>query len=256
MLKIHNLEVCYDKHITVQNVNLSVQAGEIVGIVGESGSGKSTLVRSVVDILPKGGCVTNGCIHFCGKELTTLKDKQMNAVRGKDIAMIFQHPQLTMEPLMTIDQAFYECIHVHRKCERREAREIGKSLMTDLGLEKPDRILNSYPFELSGGMAQRVAVALALVNGPKLVLADEPTSALDVTVQRKMIDLLLRVRDNTGRALLLGSHNLCLIAKIADRVGGMYLGKLLEWGLKEEGLYRPQHGYTDRLIRAIPKIQW
>ena len=168
----------------------------------------------------------------------------MRWLDGSRIAMVFQHPELSMDPLWTIGQTFYESIRVHRKITRAESDAAAKQLLTSLHFEHPDKILASYPFELSGGMCQRVAIAIAAANGPELILADEPTSALDVTVQLQAIETMMEMRDTFGMAILIVSHNM-----------GVRQGELVEWGTKDEVLYHPQHEYTKALIEAVPRIR-
>lgn len=254
MLEIKNLSAVYDQTESVKNVSFSVQPGEIVGIVGESGSGKSTILKSILDLFGRKGIVTGGEILFHGENLLEKKEQEMRALRGSKIAMVFQHPELSMDPLWTIGKTFYETLRVHRRISKEEAYELGRKLFGALHLENPDKILASYPFELSGGMCQRVAVAVAAANGPELMLADEPTSALDVTVQKQVIETMMEMRDTYGMSILIVSHNMGVIAKMADKVGVMRQGELVEWGAKEEVLYNPKHEYTQALIRAIPKI--
>lgn len=255
MLEIRNLSAMYEDTESVKHVSLSVQPGEIVGIVGESGSGKSTMLKAVLNLFHQKKVVLNGEILFHGENLLKKKPAEMRQLRGNRIAMVFQHPELSMDPLWTIGQTFYESIRVHRKITRAESDAAAKQLLTSLHFEHPDKILASYPFELSGGMCQRVAIAIAAANGPELMLADEPTSALDVTVQLQAIETMMEMRDTFGMAILIVSHNMGVIAKMADKVGVMRQGELVEWGTKDEVLYHPQHEYTKALIEAVPRIR-
>ena len=194
MLNIDHLNISYNHTPAVQDLSLAVGAGQIVGIAGESGSGKSTMLRSIIGLLGREGRITAGDILFEGRQLQRMKDRELEKIRGKDIAMIFQQPESSFDPTQTIHRQFYEAMNVHRKVNVREAEQTAKSLLGMLGFREPEAILSKYPFELSGGMAQRVAIALAVVNEPAFLLADEPTSALDVVVQKQTLDMILDMR--------------------------------------------------------------
>lgn len=254
MLEVKELCVSYGTVSTVKDVSFAVGAGEIVGLVGESGSGKSTVVRSILGLLPANGKITSGKIVFQGQNITGTDRKGWTKLRGKQISMIFQHPQLSMDPVFTVGTQLCECMKEVQGTGKKEALEKAKELLEDLKLNDPERILKSYPFELSGGMSQRVAIAMAMANNPKLLLADEPTSALDVTVQLQTIDVLMELRKKYGTSILLVTHNMGVIAHMADMVGVMYQGELVEWGKREEILKEPAHPYTRALIRAIPSM--
>lgn len=254
MLKIKNVSISYKNRQVVKNVSVSLGKGEIVGIVGESGSGKSTLVRSVLRLLPDYARITKGEILFHGKNMINIGKNDLRKIRGNDIAMIFQHAELSLDPLWTIGRSFYESIRMHRNISFQESMKQGEKILADLLLENPKQILRAYPFQLSGGMCQRVSIAIAMANRPEILLADEPTSALDVTVQKQVMDIMLRMRQEYGTAIFLISHNISVISQLADKVGVLYQGELVEWGKKEDVLYRPKHVYTRRLIRAIPRM--
>lgn len=254
MLKLNHVNIAYKEQSVVEDVSLSLNSEEIVGIVGESGSGKSTLLRSIIGLLSNSGKVTHGEILVKGENICDLKKEDLRKIRGKEIAMIFQHAELSMDPLWTIGRSFYESIYVHQKVTWKQAMELGADILGELLLKNPKQILCSFPFQLSGGMCQRVAIAIAMTNNPKILLADEPTSALDVTVQSQVIDTIMHMRKKKGTAILIVSHNMGVIAQMADKVGVMWKGRLVEWGSKEEVLYHPQHAYTHKLIKAIPRI--
>lgn len=254
MLEIKELCVSYEKIPTVKNVSFKVQQGQIVGLVGESGSGKSTVVRSVIGLLSKSGRITSGSLIFENQELTECSPKSWNQIRGREISMIFQHPEHSMDPILSIGKQFCETMNAKGRNGKKDALNQAAAVLKELHMENPERILKSYPFELSGGMCQRVAIAMAMANNPKLLLADEPTSALDVTVQAKTIDVMMELRAKYGTAILLVTHNMGVIARMADMVGVMYHGELVEWGTKEEILKNPAHPYTKALIRAIPTM--
>lgn len=254
MLKVRNFSIAYGKTQVVDNVEFQVDPGQIVGIVGESGSGKSTMLRGLIGLLKHSGKIIGGEVLFEGKNLTELSKKSLREIRGNRISMIFQHPELSLDPLWTIGKSYYESVNVHRSISRKESDEEAIQLFTALHLEDAGRILELHPFELSGGMCQRVAIAIAIANRPSLILADEPTSALDVTVQKQVIDMMLELRKNFGTSIIMVSHNMGVIAAAADVVGVMQKGKLVEWGRKDQVLYQPQHSYTRELIQAIPKM--
>ena len=252
MLSVEQLYVNYGEKEILHDVDFQVDQEEIVMIVGESGSGKSTLVRSIMGLLGEEGHITKGNIVFQGVNLCQLNKKQYRELRGSRIAMVFQQPESSFDPTQTIHRQFYEAMNVHRKINVREAAQTAKSLLGMLGFREPETILSKYPFELSGGMAQRVAIALAVVNEPAFLLADEPTSALDVVVQKQTLDMILDMRQKLHMTMLMVTHNMGVVAYMADKVGVMHHGHLVEWGKKTELLKNPQHPYTRELIRAIP----
>ncbi len=254
MLNIDHLNISYNHTPAVQDLSLAVGAGQIVGIAGESGSGKSTMLRSIIGLLGREGKITSGDIRFENRQLQLLGQKEMEKIRGKDISMIFQQPESSFDPVTTIGKQFCEALGVHEKISKKEALGRGMELLKKLHFPDPERIMDSYAFELSGGMCQRAAIALGMVCNPKLLLADEPTSALDVTVQSQTADALMELRENFGTAILMVTHNIGVIAYMADYVGIMYKGKLVEWGKKEEILLEAEHPYTKALIRAIPRF--
>ena len=254
MLSIEGLHVNYGEKEILHDISLEVGREEMVLIVGESGSGKSTLVRSIMGIMGTEGHITDGRLSFQNIQLQQLNEKQYRELRGSRIAMVFQQPERSLDPAMMIGQQFYEAMAVHQKTDKKMAEKTAKELLTMLGFQKPEELLVRYPFELSGGMCQRAAIALAVVNKPELLLADEPTSALDVVVQKQTLDLMLTMRQKMHMTLLMVTHNMGVVAYMADKVGVMHHGHLVEWGMKEEVLGNPQHPYTKELIRAIPAM--
>ncbi|EHQ91057.1 ABC transporter ATP-binding protein [Desulfosporosinus youngiae] len=255
MLELRGVNVAYRENAAVRNVSFKVHEKEIVGIVGESGSGKSTLIRSIIKLLGNQGQVTAGEISFHGRKLLDLSEGEMRRIRGKEIALVIQHPELALDPLWTIGNLFFESMRFHGNISKKQALSLAEELLSSLSLKDTARILKSYPFELSGGMCQRVAIAIAMANGPRLLLADEPTSALDVTVQNQVIETLLQMREMFQTAILMVSHNMGVIARLADTVGVMYRGELVEWGKKDDVLHHPSHDYTKALVRATPKME-
>ncbi len=254
MLKIRNLNVSYGNVPIVKNVSFDVAPGQIVGIVGESGSGKSTVIRSILGMLGKGGRITSGQILFHDMDLTAFSGKDWKSVRGKKISMIFQQPERSMDPTATIGQQYVECAGVGGNSDKRKALDQAEEILKQLHFADPNRVLRSYPFQLSGGMCQRAAIALAMCNTPELLLADEPTSALDVTVQKQTIDVMMELRSRYHTSILLVTHNMGVISSMADMVGVVYHGELVEWGTRAEILYNPCHPYTRALIAAIPTM--
>lgn len=254
MLKIRNLNVSYGNVPIVKNISFDVAPGQIVGIVGESGSGKSTVIRSILGMLGKGGRITSGQILFHDMDLTAFSGKDWKSVRGKKISMIFQQPERSMDPTATIGQQYVECARVGGNSDKRKSLDQAEIILKQLHFADPDRVLRSYPFQLSGGMCQRAAIALAMCNTPELLLADEPTSALDVTVQKQTIDVMMELRSRYHTSILLVTHNMGVIGSMADMVGVVYHGELVEWGTREEILYNPCHPYTRALIAAIPTM--
>ncbi|MCD8036774.1 MAG: ABC transporter ATP-binding protein [Clostridiales bacterium] len=254
VLKIENLKVSYDDVPILKNINLTVEKGEILGIVGESGCGKTTLIRSAMMLVGK-NTVIEGSIKFEDSELTGMSENRLREIRGNEISMIPQNALLAMDPTKTISSLFYETIRVHgRKISRRESDKEAAELMEKLLLTDPERILKSYPFELSGGMCQRVSIAAAMINSPKLMLGDEPTSALDVKAQLEVVKLMKLLRDKFGISLVVISHNMGVITQISDKIAVMYGGRIVELGEAEDILENPRHPYTQALMEAVPDM--
>lgn len=239
----------------VDGISLSVKPGETLGIVGESGSGKSVLARSAMGLAQRiQGAEVTGRIEFDGVELDAM-DKQARArYWGRDVAMIFQDPMTSLNPVKRIGTHLIEPLRHHLGMSRRDARERGVELLRQVGIAEPARRFGQYPHELSGGMRQRVCIALALCCHPRLLIADEPTTALDVTVQRQILDLLERVTGDTDMATMLITHDLGVVAKRADRVVVMYAGRVVEQAPVRELFHRPRHRYTAALLRAVPRM--
>ena len=254
MLSVEQLYVNYGEKEILHDVDLQVAQEEIVMIVGESGSGKSTLVRSIMGLLGEEGHITKGNIVFQGVNLCQLNKKQYRELRGSRIAMVFQQPESSFDPTQTIHRQFYEAMNVHRKVDVREAEQTAKSLLGMLGFREPETILSKYPFELSGGMNQRVAIALAMILNPQLLLADEPTSALDVTVQAQCVKEMMDLRQHLGTTIIIVTHNMGVVSHMADKVAVMYAGSIVEYGSKADVLNHPKHPYTKALIASIPQI--
>lgn len=250
MLKINNLNISYDSVPIVRDVSLKINKGEILGIVGESGSGKSTVLKAIMNILGNDGKVDSGSITFEDKNL--LKNENQN-IYGKDISMVFQQATLFLDPITKIENQFLE-IMKHNKTSKKQKHKDIVNLLRNLHLEDAERILKNYPFELSGGINQRVSLGLAMINKPKLILADESTSALDVTVQAQVVQTLKELRNNFDTSIIMVTHNMGIVANISDTIGVMYYGHLLEIGPKIEILKNPQHQYTIELLKSIPTL--
>ena len=256
LLEIIKFNINYKNSIkAVKDVNFTLEDNQIISIVGESGSGKSTLIRAILKLLPMGGEIESGNIFFLGKDILSLNKNELNSLRGKDIGMIFQDPNSTMDPIKTIEKQFIEYILEHNDMPKKEAIELAKEYLLKLNLTDVNRVLKSYPFELSGGMKQRVAIAMAMAQSPRLLLADEPTSALDVTVQAQVIKELKRIRENFKTAIILVTHNMGVASYISDKIAVMKNGEIIEFGDKEQIIKNPQKEYTKSLLNAIINLK-
>ncbi len=238
----------------VNGVSFALEQGRTLGIVGESGSGKSVCALSTMGLTRAQGARTSGRILFEGVDLLTLPERDMRALRGNELAMVFQDPLSSLHPLYRVGAQIVEGIRAHREVSRRAAREQAIALLDLVGLPEPSRRVDAYPHELSGGMRQRVMIAMALANEPKLLIADEPTTALDVTVQAQILALLRRLREELGMALVLVTHDLGVVAEMADEIAVMQAGRIIERGSAEQVLAAPQHSYTQGLLRSMPTL--
>jgi oligopeptide/dipeptide ABC transporter ATP-binding protein len=258
LLRVEGLHVGFHAgdtaRMVVRGVDLSIAAGEVVGLVGESGSGKSLTALSIMRLLPPGAQVTSGRISFRGEDVLEMKHSALNRLRGGAIGMIFQDPLSALNPAITIGAQLTDAIRSHQPLGARAARDRAAELLSLVGIPFARERLRAYPHELSGGMRQRVMIALAVSSNPALLIADEPTTALDVTVQAQVMDLIDRIRREFGLAVLFISHNLDLVAEIADRVTVMYAGRAVESGDVETLFAAPLHPYTRRLISCIPRL--
>ena len=238
----------------VNGVSFNLNPGEILGIVGESGSGKSVTAYSVMQILADNGKIKSGHILYKGEDLTTWSEKQMSHFRGKCCSIVFQDPMTSLNPVFTIGSQLGEAIRLHTNRRGKQVRERAIEMLELVGINEPEKRIKQYPFELSGGMRQRVMIAMALACEPDILIADEPTTALDVTIQAQILDLLRRLQQKLHTATILVSHDLGVVARAADRVAVMYAGKIVEIGTAEEVYYDPRHPYTWALLRALPAL--
>ncbi|AEB06283.1 oligopeptide/dipeptide ABC transporter, ATPase subunit [Coriobacterium glomerans PW2] len=239
----------------VENVSFTVGESEIVAIVGESGSGKSVMSLSIMGLLSDPGRVAAGTIDFMGADLATVSEREYRGLRGRDIAMIFQEPMTSLNPVYRVGDQIIEAIRAHERLSRKEALERAIELLDKVGIPCPQQRVRDYPHQMSGGMRQRVMIAMALACNPKLLIADEPTTALDVTIQAQILDLLRRLREQTGMAVLLITHDLGVVSETADRVVVMYCAQVVEEAPVRELFDRPLHPYTLGLLRSIPRLQ-
>jgi oligopeptide/dipeptide ABC transporter ATP-binding protein len=259
LLDIHDLSiglhgdgVGYD---IVRNVSMSLYPTEILAIVGESGCGKSLTALSILALHDSPPLhVTSGSIMYEGRDLTKVSASQMRAIRGAEIAMVFQDPMSALDPMFTAGTLLTSAVQAHHKVRYDVAKNRALVALADAGIEDPRRRFGEYPFQLSGGVAQRVMIALALVNDPKILIADEPTTALDVTVQAQILDRLKQLKAERGMSIILITHNLGVVASVADRMVVMYTGEVVESGTVEAVLARPQHPYTNGLLGAVPRL--
>lgn len=251
LLKAEHLTICYDGTEIVKDVSFSLQKGEVLGIVGESGSGKSTLIRTIMGLPEEGRQVTCGSLRYQGQDLLQMSQKELRRFRGTEIGMIFQDSKAAFCPVRKIGRQMQETMQSHRKMRAKEVKELALAVMEKLGLEDPERIWNSYPFELSGGMNQRVGICMAMMQQPNLLLADEPTSALDVTVQRQVIEELQLMKQETEMAMILVTHNIDVVKQLADQILVLQDGQSKEYGDCQKVLEDPQDRYTRELIASV-----
>ena len=244
----------YGTTVSVDHVSFHVDEGEVVSIVGESGCGKSVTSLSIMGLLGRGGSVIDGSVLFDGKELLTMSEKELDQIRGNELTMIFQDPLTSLNPVFTIGSQMMESIRIHMHLSKKEAAVRAESLLARVGMPDPHAIMKKYPHTLSGGMRQRVVIAIALACNPDLLICDEPTTALDVTIQAKIIELIRRVQKERGISVIYITHDLGVVAKVADYVNVMYAGKIVEKGTINEIFYDPKHPYTGGLLSAMPDL--
>jgi len=259
LLQVKNLNIAFDTDRgqirPVRDVSWSIYPGQTLALVGESGCGKSVSALSILRLIPSPpGRVLGGEIIFEGRDLLKLSEAEMRQVRGKDIAMIFQEPMTSLNPVYTIGDQIVEAITLHQHVKTKEALDIAERSLADVGIPAPRLRLKDYPHQMSGGMRQRVMIAMALACKPKLLIADEPTTALDVTVQAQILELLRKLQHERNMAILLITHDLGVVAENADTVGVMYASRIVEYATVEDLFDRPQHPYTEGLFRSMPRL--
>ena len=259
LLEVSELRVNFYTHAgvvhAVRGASFVVHHGETLALVGESGSGKSVSALAIMGLVPKPGRIVGGEIRFAGRNLTALPPHEMRRIRGAEIGMIFQDPMTSLNPTMTVGRQIAEVVQKHRGLSRRAAMERAAEMLALVGIPNPRMRLSQYPHEFSGGMRQRVMIAMALACEPKLLIADEPTTSLDVTIQAQILDLMASLQKQMGMAILLITHDLGVVARMADRVAVMYAGQVVEQAPVDEVFYRTRHPYTRALMRAIPNPQ-
>ncbi|PWM43699.1 MAG: peptide ABC transporter ATP-binding protein [Clostridia bacterium] len=258
LLSVRDLKTSFFTHVgevkAVRGISFDVNEGEVLGIVGESGSGKSVTSLSIMGLLQYPGRVVDGEILLNGEDILTYSKNQMRRVRGKEIAMIFQDPMTSLNPVYTIGNQIMEMILEHEKMSRREARARAIEMLKLVGIPAAEKRIDSYPHEFSGGMRQRVMIALALSCNPKLLIADEPTTALDVTIQAQILNLIKKLNKQFGMTTMLITHDLGVVATVCDKVAVMYGGLIMEYGTVDEIFYHPRHPYTMGLLGSIPHV--
>jgi oligopeptide/dipeptide ABC transporter ATP-binding protein len=259
LLELRNLTIGFDTNRgeirPVQNVSFSIFPGQTLAIVGESGCGKSVTALSILRLIPSPpGKVLGGQVLLEGRDLLGLSEREMRRIRGKDIAMIFQEPMTSLNPVFTVGEQIVEAVQLHQHVSVKQAYRIAEEAMHDVGIADPGKRLHEYPHRLSGGMRQRIMIAMALSCQPKLLIADEPTTALDVTIQAQILELLRKLQREKGMSILLITHDLGVVAENADTVGVMYASRLTEFAPVEDLFDRPQHPYTEGLFRSVPKL--
>ena len=254
LLSVRDLSVAFGRNTVVEGVSFDLAPGEILGVVGESGSGKSVTALSIMRLIPAPGRVT-GRIDFAGQDLMALPEARMREIRGRDIAMIFQEPMTSLNPVFTCGDQVMEALVHHRGLDRAGARAEALKLLKLVEIPSAERRLDDYPHQLSGGMRQRVMIAMALACRPKLLLADEPTTALDATIQAQILDLLRGLQRELGMAVVLITHDLGVVSEVAHRVLVMYAGRVVETSPAAEVFARPLHPYTEGLLASIPRLE-
>ncbi|RJE90361.1 ABC transporter ATP-binding protein [Paenibacillus sp. 1011MAR3C5] len=258
LLRVEQLRVAFrndqGETISVEDVSFTIRHGETMAIVGESGCGKSVTSLAIMGLLGASGSIAKGSIRFLDTSLTLATEQQLRKLRGSQMSMIFQEPMTSLNPVMTIGRQIEEAIRLHLKSSRREAKRLAIDMLRKVGIPRPESIAKTYPHVLSGGMRQRVMIAIALICQPKLLIADEPTTALDVTIQAQIIELMKSLQAENGTAILLVTHDLGVVAAMADQVAVMYAGQIVEAADVYTLFRSPRHPYTQGLLNSIPRL--
>ena len=238
----------------LNDVSIHLNDGEVLGIVGESGSGKSVTAYSLMGLTAYPGKLVGGTIDFNGHRINDLSEKEFRKIRGNEVSIIFQDPMTSLNPVYTIGNQIMEVILLHTDKNKEQARARAKELLELVGINEPEKRLKQYPHELSGGMRQRVMIAIALACEPKLLIADEPTTALDVTIQAQILELMMELKEQHGMAIIMITHDLGVVASMCDRIAVMYAGRIVEYGTTDDIFYNPKHEYTKGLLKSIPRL--
>ena len=258
ILSIENLRIHFETFAgevqAIRGVNLKLQKGETLALVGESGSGKSVTAKSIMKLLSNNAVVKEGTITFKGENILEKSERDMQSIRGKEIAMVFQDPMTSLDPTMKIGKQITEVIIKHEKASKEEANKRAEELLEFVGIPNPKERMKQYPHQFSGGQRQRIVIAIALACNPDVLIADEPTTALDVTIQAQILELLKELQQQFQMAIIFITHDLGVVANVADRVAVMYAGKVVEVGTADEVFYNPQHPYTWGLLRSMPTL--
>lgn len=238
----------------LNDVSFHLGEGEVLGIVGESGSGKSVTAYSLMGLTAHPGKLIGGSLEFNGYKMNELSEKEISKIRGNEIAIIFQDPMTSLNPVFTVGNQIMEVLRLHRKLDKKQAQARTVELLSLVGINEPEKRIKQYPHELSGGMRQRVMIAMALACEPKLLIADEPTTALDVTIQAQILELMVQLKNKLGMAIIMITHDLGIVANMCEKIAVMYAGKIVEYGKTEDIFYHPKHEYTRGLLASIPRF--
>ena len=255
LLDYQHVEISFNGNPVVHDVSFQLHPGEILGLVGESGSGKSTLIKAAMGLLGSSGMVTRGDIWFEGKSLPDVPPREMRKICGEKIGMIFQDCGASLSPIRTIGEQIVESMAAHRRVDVAEAKRTAMELFEKLRFKDGERVWNSYPFELSGGMNQRAGIVIAMLMNPAVLMADEPTSALDVAVQRQVVEEMLHVRNVFGTAIIIVTHDIGIVSVMADSIVVLQNGYVMEYGRARDVLENPQNDYTKKLLSAVPRLR-